>query len=342
MASAAAALRAHVGVLGLGVITAAVATCSGLTLQLLSQRCHGSAPALLAFSAYVLLALIWAPLAVWAYGWRSLWCSARWFVFPLLALLDVQANMLVVWAYRYASIKAVALTSSSSVPFVMLLSAFLGRPPRLAQLIGATICLAGVIAYTSRTASSSPSSSGSDQLLGCLLALGSALAYALVNVAGERLMQRNGTGDGVPITVYIAAFSLHAFLIALLQAAALLPLEAPSLLNASAECGAHIVAILFLSFSIVLFVFYSLVTVVLRYSSAAWFNCALLSGNLFALAGARIIFGTPLDAFYFVCLVLVILGLLVFYLPSPSCTSVLVLSYWERIVSIRSQSHTPM
>lgn len=334
-AAAAAAVRAHAPVLLLGVITAAVATCSGLALQLLSQRCSASAPALQSASSYLFLAAFYATLAARAHGWRSIWCSARWFVFPVLAFLDVEANTLIVWAYRYASIKAVSLISAASVPFVMLLSALLGRPPRLFQVVGAAACLTGVAAYTVWASSASPS--GSAQVLGCLLALGSALAYALVNVAAERLLQ-SGTEE-LPMPTYMAALSLNALAISLVQALAFSPLELRSLERAVAACGAPIVGLLMLTFAVLIFVFYTLAAFLLRYSSAAWFNSALLSTSLFAPAGARLIFGTPLDAFYFFCLLLVATGMLVFYLPTPARAQLRALCFWN---ANRSAAHTPV
>ena len=307
-------LHANFGVFFLGIVNAAVGTCSGLSVQLLSQRCGGSVPALQSFSSYIFLVLIWVPIALRTFGWRSLFRGPPWFAFPLIAFLDVQANMLIVWAYRYASIRSVSITSSSSVPFVMILSALLGRPPKVTQLLGAAMCLAGVAAYTSQ----SVSSSGSAELLGCLLALGSALAYALVNVVCEQIMQSKS--NSMPISTYMASLSLPAFAISAIQALILMPSESHSLRSAIFHCGGLPTFVLLLAFAAVIFVYYSFAIFLLSYSSAAWFNCSMLSANLFAVAGARVIFGTPLDLFYFFCLALVIAGLVVFYLPSPSCT----------------------
>ncbi|KAK3264378.1 hypothetical protein CYMTET_26879 [Cymbomonas tetramitiformis] len=59
--------------------------------------------------------------------WRGKPLSKHWRIYPLLAVADVEANFLIVYAYQFTSITSVTLLDCATIPFVMALSTrFLG------------------------------------------------------------------------------------------------------------------------------------------------------------------------------------------------------------------------
>ena len=69
-----------------------------------------------------------------------------WWQYALLACVDVEANVVFVWAYRYTSITSAMLLDCSTIPFVMLLSwLVLGAHYTWQHFAGALLCFCGVL-----------------------------------------------------------------------------------------------------------------------------------------------------------------------------------------------------
>lgn len=174
------------------------------------------APSTQLFLTYALLAAAFAPAALLlrrreraraaaadssggSGGSSSPWRLAR---YPLLALLDAEANTLVTAAIPVggASVTSATLLGCLSVPAAMALSsAFLGHRYGARHAAGAAVCVAGLAVLVladarsgggggARAASSAAASPSSSPLWGDLLAAAGAALYAASNVAQERLL----------------------------------------------------------------------------------------------------------------------------------------------------------
>ena len=71
--------------------------------------------------------------------------SCPWWVYAILALIDLEANVIIVSAYRYTSVTSVMLLDCFSIPCVMMLSyLFLKAKYTRVHLLGVVICLFGM------------------------------------------------------------------------------------------------------------------------------------------------------------------------------------------------------
>jgi drug/metabolite transporter (DMT)-like permease len=69
-----------------------------------------------------------------------------WWRYALLACVDVEANVVAVWAYKYTSITSAMLLDCATIPFVMLLSwLVLGAHYTWQHFAGALLCFCGVL-----------------------------------------------------------------------------------------------------------------------------------------------------------------------------------------------------
>lgn len=71
--------------------------------------------------------------------------SCPWWLYALIAVVDLEANVLVVTAYRYTTVTSVMLLDCFSIPCVMLLShLFLKAKYSPRHLVGVVVCLMGM------------------------------------------------------------------------------------------------------------------------------------------------------------------------------------------------------
>lgn len=77
-----------------------------------------------------------------------------------------------------------------------------------------------------------------------------------------------------------------------------------------------------IGFNLILFTFYTLTPVLFRMSSAAFFNISLLTANFWGLIIGIRVFGYTVHYLYPVAFVLIILGLVVYYVMDTSDDSV--------------------
>ena len=123
----------------------------------------------------------------------------RWWQWALLALVDVEANTLVVAAYQYTTITSAMLLDCFTIPAVMLLSAaLLGARYKRAHLVGALVCVAGLALAVLSDAlrgggggggAGGGASGAARRVYGDALCVGASILYACSNVAQERLVR---------------------------------------------------------------------------------------------------------------------------------------------------------
>ncbi|RLO09843.1 hypothetical protein DYB28_004621 [Aphanomyces astaci] len=135
--------------------------------------------------------------------------------YTLLAFADVEANFLVVLAYKYTTISSAMLLDCFTLPVVMFLSiTFLHAKYATQHYAGVGLCLFGIcFLIVSDIMNYKDSSFASDSfnttaLVGDALSLLGATIYGVSNVAQEYFVKTKSTGSAAFLALYVAALFL--------------------------------------------------------------------------------------------------------------------------------------
>ena len=284
----------------LGQVLSLLITSTGVSSQFLASNFHTSIPVTQGFLNYVLLALFSARL-VW-HGQLLRTLRERWWRYLLLAVIDVEANYLVVMAYAYTSIGSVMLLDCWTIPVVMFISFFFLRARfRLAQLLGVVLCVLGpVLIVLSDAIHGQPLSAGDSPWLGDVLCIAGATLYGVSNVCQEILVKRHSAEE------FLAMLGLFGTAVGAVQ---MLAVESSQL--ALVEWSAPVVGLL-MAYGAAMFLLYYLTPKMLRLGGATLFNLSLLTSDFFAVIAQTFIFGEAPNWVYGLAFVVIILGLLLF------------------------------
>lgn len=136
----------------------------------------------------------------------------RWWRYALLALIDVEANFLVVLAYQYTTITSIMIIDSFAIPWVMVLSYFflkcgpacdrsarahsIASPCRTRyrwwHVVAVALCLVGLVLLIISDIVGGQDDEAADPLYGDLMCLLGAFLYGVANVWQERLVKQRG------------------------------------------------------------------------------------------------------------------------------------------------------
>lgn len=242
------------------------------------------APAFLSSSTYLLLFLVyWVIVPVYerqAFIFNDVpnteTSSNGWWEYPLLGLLDVEANYLVVMAFKKTSMTSVALLDQISIPVVFLMTRLLGLASyKSGHYWGVLLCLAGLTILVSFDANSD--SGQKNSLLGDAIVVLGASLYGLANTLQELILV------DVEWKKVLGRLGLWGFVISFLQGCAL---ELDNITSSGWTWSLFLYAI---GFSIAMFAFYSLIPFVLDNGGATFLNISLLTSDLYVLI-ARLVF----------------------------------------------------
>mmetsp|Transcript_10142 Transcript_10142/g.37128 ORF Transcript_10142/g.37128 Transcript_10142/m.37128 type:complete len:371 (+) Transcript_10142:289-1401(+) len=234
-----------------------------------------------------------------------------WYKYAIWAFLDVEANFLVVKAFQYTSITSATLLDCWSIPCVMVLSwRFIGRRYSKFHIVGVLLCIAGLallVVYDLGDSTDSDDDSGDSDsprtALGDVLVLCGASLYAISNVTQEILVCSHSSVE------VLAMLGTFASLVSIVQAGLLEHKEIARLELGDAK------TMLYLSgYALCLFAFYGLVPLMLRSSSAAFFNLSLLTSDVWAVILRGTLFHHLVGPLYFVAAVVVTGGLILYNL----------------------------
>jgi len=265
-----------------------------------------SIPAFQTLFNYVLLALIYVPLSLYrlgprAYGrilWRDGW---RYFI---LSFLDVQGNYFTVLAYRYTNILSAQLLNFWSIVCVVTVSFLLLRVRyKPFQLLGILVCCGGMgLLLASDHMTGANGGPGENMLKGDLFGLLGASCYGLSNVFEEWFVSRR------PAYEVLSFLGLLGLVINGVQAA-IFDRESFAAATWNADVAGYLVG-----YTLALTIFYSLAPLILRMGSAAFFDISLLTGNFWGVIIGLHVFGLTVHYLYPVAFVLIIIGLVVYFL----------------------------
>jgi solute carrier family 35 protein F1/2 len=253
---------------------------------------------------YFLLFVVYGAILLYLHGIREFFDSLIWkakFFIPL-ALFDVEANYLVVKAYQYTTITSVMLLDSFTIPCVSLLTYFfLNTKYNLRHLAGILFCLAGNVVAVYADVRSSTST---NPVIGDILCICGAIFYSFSNVGAEKYLKE------VSQIEYLTFLGFWGTLISIVQ---IMILERDELFNLSLTWAS---GGLLSAFSACMILLYSIVPMTLTLGGSTMYNLSLLTSDIYAIVSSILIFGHfPNDLFY-VSLVCVVGGLLIYSLKN--------------------------
>ncbi|KAG2429532.1 hypothetical protein HXX76_010767 [Chlamydomonas incerta] len=272
----------------------------GTTSGLLAER-GVDMPTTQAFFNYLLLGLTCGGYHLWKRGPRL---TNRWYVYLLLAALDVEANFLVTKAYQYTSVTSVTLLDCFTIPAVMGLSALALAARYLpGHYGGALLCIGGLAVLVATDGGSA--TGGPNPVLGDALVLMGSVLYAVSNVAQERLLL-----GATPVTELLAAVGGFGAVIGGVQA---IVLERGAWAAADWS-NPWATAAPLLGFSLALYTFALLLPRVLLWGGATVLNLSLLTSDVWAAAARVAFFGGfgGTEGWFALSLVLEVAGLVLY------------------------------
>ncbi|KAF0701974.1 hypothetical protein AaE_016208 [Aphanomyces astaci] len=240
-----------------------------------------------------------------------------WWKYTLLAFADVEANFLVVLAYKYTTISSAMLLDCFTLPVVMFLSiTFLHAKYATQHYAGVGLCLFGIcFLIVSDIMNYKDSSFASDSfnttaLVGDALSLLGATIYGVSNVAQEYFVKTKSRSE------FLGNLGLHGFVICGIQAYVV---EHDAFVAITWSTGSAAFLALYVA---ALFLMYSVTAIMLRDGDSAIFNMSLLTSDFFGVLAGIYLFHESLSWLYCVGFISILAGLAVYTrAPSPTATS---------------------
>ncbi|CAH2063557.1 unnamed protein product [Thlaspi arvense] len=296
--------------LGLGQIISLLSTCIAFASSQIARK-GINAPTSQSFLGYLLLAIVYGGIMLY----RRPAIKAKWYYYLLLALVDVEANFLVAKAYQNTSITSVMLLDCWAIPCVLVLTwVFLRTQYRLMKISGVLICIVGVVmvvfsdvhagdrAVITRLQVNTQKilSGGSNSVKGDLLVIGGATLYAVSNTSEEFLVTN---ADRIELMSFMGLFGaiIGAIQISILERGAL------KAIHWSTET-----VLPYLGIALAMFLFYSLLTVLLKTNGSAMFTLSLLTSDMWAVLIRTFAYHEKVDWLYFLAFATTAIGLIIY------------------------------
>lgn len=231
-----------------------------------------------------------------------------WYV--LAAILDVEANYLVILAYNYTTITSVMLLDCFTIPCAMVLSfLFLGCRYNYKHILGTVICLLGlacIVMNDSMQTANDDAPQASNPVLGDILCLSGAVLYACSNVLQEHLVKFHDREE------FLGFLGCFGFTIAIVQC---MFVDLPRMQNAN--FSPKVIGAIS-GFVVCLFLMYTNTTSFLQHGDAVLFNLSLLTSDVYAVIFTYFFSGYLVSWLYFIAFGLVIVGLIIYHSqPAP-------------------------
>ncbi|KAH9623764.1 hypothetical protein KSS87_021876 [Heliosperma pusillum] len=208
----------------------------------------------------------------------------------------------VVKAYQYTSLTSVMLLDCWAIPCVIILTwIFLKTKYGWRKLVGVAVCVLGlVLVVFSDVYAQDRKARGSNPLKGDLFVIAGSTLYAVSNVSEEYLVKK---ADTVELMAMLGAFG------AVISAIQISILERNELKSIHWSAGA---ALPFVGFSVAMFLFYSLVPVLLKISGSTMLNLSLLTSDMWSVVIRIFAYREKVDWLYYVAFAGVAVGLVIY------------------------------
>ncbi|XP_022089851.1 solute carrier family 35 member F2-like [Acanthaster planci] len=284
---------------------------TAITSQLLHDRFKVSAPTAQSFLNYLCLGLVYCVILCCRRdrpdNFYHVFLS-RWWKYLLVALVDVEANYLVVKAYQYTTLTSVQLLDCITIPVVLLLSFVILRVSyRINHVVGVVICIIGVplMVWADSLLGKTDTDDKPQKALGDALCLIGASLYGISNVAEEYVVRHFTRVE------FLGMVGLFGTFISGIQ---LVILERQELTSITWN---YQVVLLFLAFAICLFCLYSFFPVVIKWSSALVVNLSILTADFYSLIVSLFVFHYAFSGLYVGSFVVIVLGIIVYSILLP-------------------------
>ncbi|XP_077211987.1 uncharacterized protein LOC143847156 isoform X3 [Tasmannia lanceolata] len=219
----------------------------------------------------------------------------------MLAIVDVEANFLVVKAYQYTSLTSVMLLDCWTIPSVIFLTwMFLKTQYRYRKFAGVGVCVAGLVMVVFSDVHASDRAGGSNPIKGDLLVIGGSMLYAISNVSEEFLVKE---ADRIELMAMLGSFG------AVVSSCQISILERHELRSIHWTAAA---VLPFIGFAVAMFLFYSLVPVLLKMSGSTMLNLSLLTSDMWAVVIRIFAYHEKVDWMYFIAFAAVAVGLVIY------------------------------
>ncbi|KAM9941762.1 hypothetical protein ACTFIT_005126 [Dictyostelium discoideum] len=295
--------------LALGQLLSVMIAGTGIFSQLLVEKYGVNIPTTQSLLNYILLCVYLLVLVKRGVLWETI--KTKSIYFAPLALVDLEANYIVVKAYQYTTITSVMLLDCFTIPCVVVLSRiFLKTRFTFVHIIAVLIALAGMaILVVSDIIEGESANGGSNPLLGDFLCLASSVCYAISNVGQEATVKKY---DRV---TYLAMIGLYGSIFCGIQIAILERNELATMAWSGGVVG-YIVG-----FALCLFIMYSFTPTMMEIAGATVMNLSLLTSDMFGIIVAIFVFDRDLSWLYFLSFFVIVSALVIYNLSAPHVKS---------------------
>lgn len=258
----------------------------------------------------------------------------RWWVYPLVAFFDLQANCMAVHSLAFADYVTVGLMLNLTIPFVSMLSCVArGRKYSWRHAAGCVLASAGGLALFLDSYYRDQSDASSQQLYGCFMALLAAFLYGASNMTNQVCLKVHGVDAVIESLGMISAWAsgLAMTQMVLLERAQVTAIEWTS--DVSLCFAAYIVAML---------AFYALVSLLPQTFTPPMYNLSILASNLYLALASVYLFGEKPHDYFFLALALVLIGLTMHCIEHARAESKMKKQQHEKLPHVNFKSmHTP-
>ncbi|CAE6423252.1 unnamed protein product [Rhizoctonia solani] len=287
-----------------GQLVSICITCTSVSTTELVNR-GWSLPTTQTFFLYFSLFIVYTPYTIYQYGfkgWGNVVIKDGWKYF-ILAACDVEANFLVVNAYKYTNLLSCMLLNSWAIPTCAFFAWLYMRPKyHWTQLIGILICIGGMgMLIASDHLTGTGQYPAASMVKGDLFMLAGATLYGFTN-ATEEFFVRNR-----PLYEVIGQLGLYGMIINAIQASGL---EHKDMRTANWNGG--VIGLLF-AYTIAMLILYTVAPLIYRAASSVYYNLSLLSSNFYGLLFALGLYHQRPYWLYFIAFVVIIFGLVSYF-----------------------------
>ncbi|KAG8085092.1 hypothetical protein GUJ93_ZPchr0010g10518 [Zizania palustris] len=282
--------------LGLGQLVSLFVTATGFASSELSRR-GINVPTSQSLLNYLLLGVVYGSILIH----RKKPLQMKWYYYLILGLVDVEANYLVVKAYQYTSLTSVMLLDCWAIPAVIFLTwMFLKTNYRFQKYSGVAICVTGLVLVVFSDVHAGDRAGGTYPIKGDILVIAGSTLYAISNVSEEFLVK---VGDRVELMGMLGLFG------AIISACQISIFERNEIKSIQWSVSA---VVPFIGFSVAMFMFYSLVPILLKISGSTMLNLSLLTSDMWAVLIRVFAYNEKVDWMYYVAFGAVAIGLVIY------------------------------
>ncbi|CAF2059563.1 unnamed protein product [Brassica oleracea var. botrytis] len=280
----------------LGQIISLLSTFISFTTSELARK-GINAPTSQSFLGYLLLATVYGSIMLY----RRPVIKAKWYHYFLLTLVNVEANFLVVKAFQYTSMTSVMLLDCWAIPCVLVLTwVFLKTRYSLMKISGVAVCIVGVVMVVFSDVHAGDRSGGSNPVKGDLLVIAAATLYAVINTSEEFFVK---TADRIELMSFVGLFG------AIISAIQISIFERDALNAIHWSTGA---VLPYIGIAISVFLFYSILTVLLKTNGTAMFTLSLLTSDMWAVLIRIFAYREKVDWLYYLAFATTAIGLIIY------------------------------